>query len=97
MAGRRLHQFDKQALLQGQYLVFRAEYLLFVFFQLLRDVSLGVRQGLLAHPLGRHLVAIGVTDFDVVTKDVVVADFETTDSRGFCLTLLHVKQVFFAR
>ena len=97
MAGRRLHQFDEETLFQGQDLVFRTEYLLFVFFQFLRDVTLGVRQGLLAHPLGRHLVAIGVTDFDVVAEDVVVTDFETTDPRGFCLTLLHVKQVLFAR
>ena len=47
--------------------------LLFIFFQLLRDVSLRVGQRLLAHPLGGHLVFIRVAHLKIIAKHVVVS------------------------
>ena len=87
------HQLIKQPRLQRQYLVLGTQNLFLVFLQLLRDVALGLCQGLLAHPLLRHLVLVGVAHFEVVAEDVVVAYLQALYARLLCLALLNLQQV----
>ncbi len=44
-----------------------------VLLQLRRKVALGIRQGLLANVVLRHLAEVGIGNLDVVAKDLVVA------------------------
>ena len=45
-----------------------------------RDVALGVLERLLADVVGRHLVAVGVRDFEVVAEHRVEADLDVRDA-----------------
>ena len=61
-----------------------------LFLQLGRDVTLAVDQGLLAHVFGRHRLAIGMTDFEVVAEDLIEADLERANRGALTLPLLQV-------
>jgi len=56
-----------------------------VLFHLWRDETLGVDQCLLADVIGRRLVGCAARDFDVVTKDLVVAYLERFQACAFAL------------
>ena len=75
--GHRVAQLQKQLVLQLLRLLVGRQHLLFVLFQLRRDVALGVLDGLLADVLGRDLLAVGVGDFDVIAEDLVEADLRS--------------------
>ncbi len=83
-------RFDSQNTLLG------AENLLLVLFELLCDVSFCVFERLLANPVGRHFVLVRVADFDVVSENVVVADFKRRDARELAFALLDFRQHAFA-
>ena len=85
-----------QAGLDGVDAVFGREDFLLVLFQLFGDIALRVHQGLLADPLRRNLVPIGVADFDIVTENIVVGYFEGTDAGAFGLPLLHLQEIILA-
>ena len=81
----RSDKVGKGGVFQALGLVFGRENLGFQLFQLLGDVALGLRQGLLADPAFRHLVLVGVADFEVVPKHVVERHLQPRDSRGLSL------------
>ena len=62
--------------------------LLFVLFQLRRDVALGIDGGLLADVVGGRFVLVGVGDFDVLAEDFVEGDLEVGNAGA--LTLLRL-------
>ncbi len=74
--GHRVAKFQEQFILQLLGFLVGREDLLFVLFQFGGDVALGVLDGLLANVVGRNFGAMGVGDFDVVTKHFVEPDFE---------------------
>ena len=92
-----LDELVEQLLLQRQDAVLGAKYLLLILLQLLRDVTLGLGQRLLAHPLLRHLVFIRVAHLEVVAEDVVVAYLQRRNARLLSLALLNLQQVVLAR
>ena len=67
------NELVEEACFENQDFLVGTHNLLFIFFQLLRDVSLGVGQCLLAHPLGGDLVFIRVAHLKIIAKHVVVA------------------------
>ena len=58
--------------------------------ELLRDESLAVCQGLLSDIRFGNEVVVGLADLDVITKDLIVADFEALDARLFLLARLNL-------
>ena len=60
-----------------------------VFLELRRGESLGVDEGLFPLEIRRSQVKIRLRDFNVIAKDLVVADFERSDSGAFALPLFH--------
>ena len=82
------NQVVEEFSLQGEYLILSPQDLLFVLLQLLGDIALCLGQCLLAHPLLRHQVFIGVAHFKVIAEDIVVADFQGRDTRLLSLALL---------
>ena len=91
-----LHQLVVELCLEHQYLVFRAEYLLFVFLQFLRDVAFGVDQRLLAYPLLGYFLLVDVAHLDVVAEDVVVTYLQARYARQLAFALLQLEQVVLA-
>ena len=87
------HEFPVDSGLDGIDPLFGAENLAFIFLELLRDVALGIDEGLLAYPLLRHKVTESVADFDVIAEDIVVADLKGSDSGSFGLAALKGKEV----
>ena len=85
-----------QAGLDGVDAVFGREDFLLVLFQLFGDITLRIHQGLLADPLRRNLVPIGVADLNIVAENVVVGYFERADAGAFRLPLLHLQEVILA-
>ena len=71
-----VEKFLPNTQLDGQNALLGTENFLLVNFEFLGDVTLGIGTGLLANPLGRYFVFVGVTHLDVVAKDVVVTHSE---------------------
>ena len=69
------------------------ENLLLIFLEFLGYISFRVNQRLLADPLRRHLVFIGIADLDIVSKYVIVCNFQGRYPRALRLPLLHFKEV----
>ena len=83
-----LHGFEVESCFEGENLVLGTENLLLILLQLLRDVAFAVDEGLLAHPFWWYGILERVAHFEVVSEDVVVADFERHDARSLYLALL---------
>ena len=83
--------------LKNQDAAFSAQNLFFIFLEFLRDIALGLREGLLANPFVWHLAFIGVAHFDVVTEDVVIAYLQARNACGFALALLDLQEIVFTR
>jgi hypothetical protein len=66
---------EELALELGDLLLGRED-LLLELLELLGDVALGVDEGLLPDPRGRHLLLVRVRDLEVVPEDLVVGDLE---------------------
>ena len=64
-----------------------AEDLGFEFLEFGRDVPFGRDGGLLADPVGRHLVLVRITHLDVIAEHVVEPDLERGDAGAFGLLL----------
>ena len=96
VAGKRLDQGGIEPRFQCKDFFLGSHYLFFIVLEFLGDVALGVDQRLLAYPLGRHLVLVGVAHFQIVAKDIVVANLEALDAGGLCLALLDLEQVVLA-
>ena len=77
-------------------LVFGGKDFFLVFLELFRDITLCVYKGLLADPLRRHLVLVGVTHLYIIAENIVVGYFKGTYAGSFGLTLLHLKKVVLA-
>ena len=91
-----LHQLCIKLCFQHQYLVLGAEYLFLIFFQFLRNVTLGIDQCLLANPLLRHFILVHVAHFDIVTEHIVIADFQAGNARKLTLPLLYLQKIVLA-
>ena len=90
------HKLAVDAGLDGQDAFLCTHYGLLVFLQLRGDVALGIDEGLLADPVLRHLVGVGVAHFEVIAEDVVVTYLEAADAGAFAFGLLDVQQYLFA-
>ena len=86
-------QFLVDACFEDEDALVGAHNLLFIFLQLLGDVTLGADQGLLAHPFGRHFVLERIPHLQVVAEDVVESDLETLDAGPLGFALLQVGEV----
>ena len=62
--------------LKGIDTLFGAEDLLFVFLQLLCDVSFRIDKGLLSDPLLRYAFLVGVAHLEIISEDIVESDLE---------------------
>ena len=91
------YEFGIELSLKSQYLIFRTQYLVFVFLQFLSDVALSLCQGLLANPVRRHVVLIGVAHLEVVAEDVVVAYLQRCNAGVVYFALLNLQQVVLTR
>ena len=92
----RLEQVEIKFLLEAADAFLGIQNLLFVFLQLLRDVSLSSYQGLLAYPSFGHLVAVGVTHFDVIAEHAVESHLERWDLVFLSQSLLELDEVVLA-
>ena len=84
------YQFSEEPFLGGEYLLISTQYLLFIFFQLLSDISFCLGQRLLSYPLGRHLILVCVPDLEIVAKNIIISYLQTTDTRLCHLTFLYL-------
>ena len=90
------HQFGKEACFEFKNAVLRAQYLVFILLQLLRDVAFSLCKRLLSNPRLRHLVLIRIAHLDVVAKHVVKANLEAWNARSVTLALLYLHQIILA-
>ena len=65
----------------------------FVFFQFLCNVSLCLCQCLLANPFLRYLILIRIAHFEIITEDVIIANFEARDTCRLDFALLNIHQI----
>ena len=72
------------------------EYFVFVFFSFRRREALGVDQSLFALVIRRREMHVGLRNFDVVTKNLVEANFQGTDTGAFAFALFHASDDLFA-
>ena len=86
-------EFVEDTCLEREYLLFGTQNLLFVFFQFLGDIALGLHQRLLAHPLLWHAVLIRVSHLEIVAKHVVIANLQRLDACLFGFAVLYLQQV----
>ena len=92
----RLEQVEIEFLLEASDAFLGIQNLLFVFLQLLRDVTLGSYQGLLAYPSFGHLVAMRIAHFDVVAENAVECHLERWDLVFLSQSLLELDEVVLA-
>ena len=90
------HEFGVEARFDKAYFLLGCEDFLLIFLQFLGDIALGIDECLFADPLCRHLVLIGIADFEVVTEDIIEAYLEGRDSRCVNLALLDLQKVVLA-
>ena len=98
---KRGHFFKQNFLYAGKYFGFQpdglflgAENLFLDFFQLGRDKTLAVYNGLLPLIPERHFIEHGFADFYIVTENFVIADFKVFYSRGFALAGFEIQKPF---
>ena len=82
------HQFLIEAVLDNLYFLFGRENGLFVLLEFFGNIPLGIDECLLADPLLRHLVFVGIAHLQVIAEDIVVPDLQALYSRLLRLTLL---------
>ena len=91
-----LDQPVEQALVElalaGQCAVARAEHAVLERLELLRDVALGVLDGLAAHPVGRDLLGLAAAHLDVVALHPVVAETQVGEPGALALARLQLEQ-----
>ena len=92
----REHQLLIQAVLDDLYPLLGGGDLLLVLLQLVGDVALCAHQRLLANPLGRHLLLVGVAYLQIIAEDVVEAYLQALYARALDLALLNLYQVVLA-
>ena len=92
----RKHQLRIESVLDDLYFLLCRQDSLLIFFEFGGDISLGIDEGLLANPVLRHLLLVGVAHLKIVAEDIVVAYLQTLDTRLFRLALLDTEQIFFA-
>ena len=80
----------KQLVLQFNDLFFGSQYLGFVLLEFRGDIALGVGQGLATLVVVGDLVDVAFGDFEIITEDSIVADFQIGDAGAFPLTLLQL-------
>ena len=85
-----------QLRLNGIDAILRREDFLLVLLEFLGDVPFRIHQRLLANPLRRHLVLVGVAHLNVIAKNVVVGNFQGRYARALRLPLLHLQEVVLA-
>ena len=95
--GKTKHQFVKETGFQRKYLLFRSQYLFFVFFQFFGNITFGIHQSLFAYPSGRDFVLVGVTHFDIIPENIVETDFKARYTRLFYFPLLYLQEIIFTR
>ncbi len=92
----REHEFLVEAVLDDLDTLFGRGDFLLVGLEFVGDIPLGADECLLANPLGRHLLFVGIADLEVVAKDIVEAYLEALYARAFYLALLYLEQIFLA-
>ncbi|GFI34855.1 hypothetical protein IMSAGC014_01358 [Bacteroidaceae bacterium] len=90
------YEFVVEAVFKDQDAVFGTEYFFFVFLEFLCDVAFGLREGLFAYPLCRHVFLVGVAHFYVVAENVVEAYLEARYAGGFAFALLYFQEIVLA-
>ena len=90
------HQFAIYARLYCIYTLLRSENLLLIFLQFLGYISFRIHEGLLPYPLGRNAVLMCVTDFKVISENVIETYLERRYSCALYLTLLNLKKIVLA-
>ena len=78
--GKMLPELGENLVFQSGEPLFGGEHLLFQLFQFRCDVALAVGQSLLADVVHGYLVDKGLGNFNVVTENTVVADFQRADA-----------------
>ena len=69
-------KFGKQLLLKTCYLLVGTKNFLFVFFQFLSDISLGICQCLLTNPFLRNLILECVSHLEIISEHIIETDFQ---------------------
>ncbi len=96
IVGKASDEFGIYALLDDGNLILCAKYLLLILLEFLGDVTLGIDKSLLAYPLWRHLVAVGIGDLDIISEYVVICHFERRNTRALALALLQLSKIILA-
>ena len=87
------HYGGIDALLYCKYLLLCSQNLLLVLFEFLGYIALRIYKGLLAYPLRRHFIFMGIAHLQVVAKDVVVANLKGCYAGALALLLLQIQQI----
>ena len=66
-------KFGEEASFERKDFLLSTENFLFVFLKFLSDISFGIDKGLLANPLGRHVILKGIAHLHIVAEHVVEA------------------------
>ena len=90
------HQLLIEAVLDDLNLLLRRAYLLLVLLEFFGDVPFGTDECLLADPLGRNELFVGVTHFEIVAEDIVEPYFQALYASCLRFALLDAEEVVFA-
>ena len=90
------NQLIEKSCLQNQDLLIGTENLLLVFLEFLGNISLGLRQRLLADPLLRHLVLEGISHLQIISEYIIISYLQTADARLLDLPLLNLQKIILA-
>ena len=82
--------------LDFQNFILRPQDFILILFQLGRNITLAVYEGLLANPRVRRLVLVGFRHFDVITEHIVEPDFQGGNTRLFNFALLDFQEFLLA-
>ena len=86
-----LYQFKEKSCLKGKYFLFCTKYFFLISLQFIGNIAFCVCQCLLSYPFWRHIILECVTNFQVISKDVVIAYLQGCYSRPLYLPLLHLQ------
>ena len=84
------YQFVEKTRFHRKNAVFGTHNLLFVFLQFLSYIAFCLCQCLLANPLSRNKVFVGVSYFQIIAEHIIISYLQALDARSLYLALLNV-------
>ena len=91
-----IYQLFKKPVFQNQYFILCTKNLFFILFQFLRYITLSIGQCLFSYPICWYFFFVGITNFQIISKYVIIGYFQAGYTSTFHFTLLNMKKIIFS-